>query len=62
MVITVQTVHSILPLENGDALPEPISERLTRDEFERFYAASLYLNNAELTEYTENVHQASSGE
>ena len=62
MVITVQTVHSILPLENGDALAEPLSERLTRDEFERFYAAILCCNNAELTECTEDVHQASDGE
>jgi Uma2 family endonuclease len=49
MVITVQTVHSILPLENGD--------RLTRDEFERRYAAMPYLKKAELIEGV--VHVAS---
>ena len=42
MATSVQTVHSILPLENGD--------RLTRNEFERRYAAMPHLQKAELIE------------
>ena len=41
---------SVLPLENGDALTEPLSERLTREEFERRYSAMPHLKKAELIE------------
>ena len=52
MTTADKLLASVLPLENGD--------RLTRDTFKRFYVA--IFNNAELTDYTEDVHQASDEE
>ena len=42
-------INELPILESGDALTEPLRERLSRTEFEQFYAAIPCLNNAELT-------------
>ncbi len=50
MGVTSPTLGEITILESGDALSEPLRERLTRPEFERRYRALPQLKKAELIE------------
>jgi hypothetical protein len=50
MSVTSSAIGEITILESGDALSEPLRERLTRPEFERRYRAMPQLKKAELIE------------
>lgn len=50
MSVTSPTLGEITILESGDALSEPLRERLSRHEFERRYRALPQLKKAELIE------------
>lgn len=48
--MTLERLLKLPPLESGDALSEPLRERLTRAEFERRYNAMPQVKKAELIE------------